>query len=102
MSGSGIHAATGRSKWAETRGGRPSPCSPPRPGRGRVLFLCLGWYRERTGDASRVTIAESYREDVPLRSIARRTTDASPLRVLWLGRLGDASLGKTADRAVVG
>src|SRR5690625_4453491 len=34
------------------------------------------------GDASRVAIAESYREDVPLRSIALRTTDASPLRAL--------------------
>ena len=33
------------------------------------------------GDASRVAIAESYREDVPLRSIALRATDASPLRV---------------------
>ena len=48
---------------------------------GRVLFLAGGRHRDRPGDASRVAIAESYREDVPLRSIALRATDASPLRV---------------------
>src|SRR5690625_4192287 len=47
---------------------------------GRVLFLCGGRHRGRPGDASRVTIAESYRTGVPLRSIALRATDASPLR----------------------
>jgi len=52
-----------------------------------VLFLCRGGgILNGAGDASRVTIAESYREDVPLRSIALRATDASPLRVPSSGR----------------
>ena len=38
------------------------------------------------GDASRGAIAETYRAGVPLRSIALRMTDASPLRVPGTGR----------------
>src|SRR5690625_7517191 len=58
--------------------------------RGRVLFLCGGRHRGRPGDASRVTIAKSYREDVPLRSIALRATDASPLRARGLYGRGNS------------
>src|SRR5690625_7574880 len=49
--------------------------------RGRVLFLCGGRHRGRPGDASRVTIAESYRTGVPLRSSAVEGTEGSALRV---------------------
>src|SRR5690554_4797192 len=40
-----------------------------------------GGFPNGAGDASRVTIAEPYCAGVPLRSVALRTTDASPLRV---------------------
>src|SRR5690625_7478642 len=58
--------------------------------RGRVLFLCGGRRRDRPGDASRVTIAESYRAGVPLRPTALRATDASPLRAPGTGESGRA------------
>src|SRR5690625_5648570 len=68
--------------------------------RGRVLFLCGGRHRDRPGDASRVTIAESYRTGVPLGPSALRATDASPLRArgwngrgYWQGTGADALLG---------
>jgi len=93
MSGSGIHAATGRSKWAETRRRRPSPWSPAVRGHG-CCFFAGGGILDGPGDASRGTSAEPYRVGVLLRSSVLRPTDASPLRVpgsgrrLWIQRAG--------------
>ena len=63
--------------------GAVAPPLDPLPVRGGdgCCFFAGGGILDRTGDASRVTIAESYPEDVPLRSTGLRSTDASPLRV---------------------
>src|SRR5690625_7935805 len=71
---------------------------PVQGGDGCCFFAGVG-VLDRPGDASRVTIAEPYRAGVPLRSIALRATDASPLRVpgsgrrLWIQRDGSGERG---------
>jgi len=66
---------------------------PVRGGDG-CCFFAGGGVLDVPGDASRGTIAEPYREGLPLRSSVLRPTDASPLRVpgsgrrLWIQRDG--------------
>src|SRR5690625_6203614 len=58
---------------------------PVRGGDG-CCFFAGGGVLDMPGDASRGTIAEPYREGLPLRSSVLRPTDASPLRVPGSGR----------------
>src|SRR5690625_6093173 len=62
--------------------GAVAPPLDPLPVRGGdgCCFFAGGGILNGAGDASRVTIAESYRTGVPLRLIALRPTDASRLR----------------------
>src|SRR5690625_4080895 len=69
------------------RGVVAPPLDPlPVQGGDGCCFLAGVGVLDRPGDASRVTIAAPYRAGVPLRSIALRATDASPLRVPGTGR----------------